>query len=172
MEKPAITPELKVAALLDHYPELENTLIEMAPEFEKLKNPFLRKTIARVTTLKQASAIAKISAEVMVNQLRLMVGQQLFEGFAGIDDSFEGNMPEWVLQKEPFETYDASPVIKSGGMPLCRIMNDIDRLQPGQLYLLISPMLPAPLLEKARDKGFKTWSEKKSDNQYHNWITR
>ncbi len=172
MEKPEITPEMKVAALLDHYPELENALVELAPEFKKLKNPFLRKTIARVTSLKQAAAIAKIPAEAMVNKLRIMVGQPSLAGFAGVEERYEGNRPDWLQVNEPFETFDASPVINSGGMPLGRIMTDIDRLQPGQLYLLVTPMLPVPLLEKARNEGFKTWSEKKSDNQYNNWISR
>lgn len=53
-----ITPHTKVSELLDAYPELEPILLELSPAFEKLKNPLLRKTIARFTTLKHAASIA------------------------------------------------------------------------------------------------------------------
>ena len=50
-----ISPETKIGSLLDRFPDLEKTLLEMAPEFKKLRNPILRKTIARVTSLRQES---------------------------------------------------------------------------------------------------------------------
>ena len=43
-----ISPKTKVGELLDAYPELESVLMEMSPAFEKLKNPILRRTVARV----------------------------------------------------------------------------------------------------------------------------
>ena len=46
-----IEPVTKIAALLDHYPELEDVLIGMAPPFKKLKNPILRKSVAKVASL-------------------------------------------------------------------------------------------------------------------------
>ena len=51
--KITISPKTKVGELLDAYPELEPVLMAMSPAFEKLKNPVLRKTVARVATLQQ-----------------------------------------------------------------------------------------------------------------------
>ncbi len=48
-ERPTITPEMKIGALLDAYPDLEKILIEIAPTFAKLSDPALRKTICRWT---------------------------------------------------------------------------------------------------------------------------
>ena len=45
-----ISPKTKVGELLDVYPELEPVLMSMSPAFEKLRNPVLRKTVARVAT--------------------------------------------------------------------------------------------------------------------------
>ena len=50
-----ITPKTKVMQLLDAYPALESLLIETIPAFEKLRNPVLRKTVARITSLQQAA---------------------------------------------------------------------------------------------------------------------
>jgi hypothetical protein len=44
-----ILPTTKVGALLDRYPELEDILIGLAPPFKKLKNPLLRKGVAKIT---------------------------------------------------------------------------------------------------------------------------
>ncbi len=52
--RPAITPDLKLGDLLDAYPELEDVLIEIAPAFRKLRNPVLRRTVAKLTSLRQA----------------------------------------------------------------------------------------------------------------------
>ena len=50
-----ISPKTKVGELLDAYPELEQLLMAMSPAFEKLKNPVLRRTVAKVATLQQIS---------------------------------------------------------------------------------------------------------------------
>jgi hypothetical protein len=48
----SITPSTKVAALLDRFPELEELLIGIAPPFKKLKNPMLRRGVAKVASVK------------------------------------------------------------------------------------------------------------------------
>lgn len=65
-----ITPQTLIGDLLKNYPQLEDTLIEIAPVFRKLKNPILRKTVARVTTLKQAAVVGNVSLSTMINELR------------------------------------------------------------------------------------------------------
>ncbi|MGD8491813.1 MAG: DUF1858 domain-containing protein, partial [Anaerolineae bacterium] len=56
MSETIIAPKTKVAELISAYPQLEQVLIDYVPAFEKLKNPVLRKTVARITTLQQAAA--------------------------------------------------------------------------------------------------------------------
>ena len=53
-----INLQTKIATLLKVYPELEERLIELVPAFDKLRNPILRRTIAKVTSLQQAAAMA------------------------------------------------------------------------------------------------------------------
>ena len=56
-----ITPETKVAQLLEDHPALEEVLVSLAPAFSKLRNPVLRRTIARVTTLKRAAEVRNMT---------------------------------------------------------------------------------------------------------------
>ena len=57
MEKLIITPKTKIYDLFEGYPQLEDILIGSAPEFKKLKNPVLRKTITSITNIGQAAII-------------------------------------------------------------------------------------------------------------------
>ena len=46
--------------IINAYPELENELVNYVPAFEKLKNPLLRHTVAKVATLQQAATIGRV----------------------------------------------------------------------------------------------------------------
>jgi hypothetical protein len=70
-----ISPKTKVGDLLEAYPELESVLMSMSPAFEKLKNPVLRKTVARVATLQQVSVVGRVNIEEMIRRLRKEAGQ-------------------------------------------------------------------------------------------------
>ena len=73
MEKVIITPETKIYDLLENYPALENKLIEIAPVFSQLKNPLLRRIIAKITSIKQAALVGNVSLNHLVNELRIEV---------------------------------------------------------------------------------------------------
>ena len=75
-DRVTITPSTKVAALLDSYPQLEDVLIGIAPPFKKLKNPILRRSVAKVASLRQAAAVGRLPVEELVNKLRDAVGQE------------------------------------------------------------------------------------------------
>ena len=53
METPKliISPKTKVLQLIEAYPQLEDMLIDYVPAFRKLKNPIMRNTVAKMTTL-------------------------------------------------------------------------------------------------------------------------
>jgi hypothetical protein len=78
-----ITPKTKVLELIETYPELEDVLIEYAPAFKNLKNPVLRRTVAKIATLQQAAAIGGVKTEELINRLRKEVGQDLITGETG-----------------------------------------------------------------------------------------
>ena len=95
-----ILPSTKVAQLLDAYPELEDVLIRMAPPFKKLKNPILRKSVAKVATLKQAAVAGRLDLSSMINQLREAVGQAPLDSDGGqaLEEDYLGSAPDWFNQ--------------------------------------------------------------------------
>ena len=76
-----IEPTSKVDAVLEHYPELEDVLIGMAPPFKKMKNPFLRKSVGKVATLRQAAAVGRLSVEDVKNMKVLFHTWNLFMSY-------------------------------------------------------------------------------------------
>lgn len=70
-----ITSPITVHELLEVYPELEDDLTNIAPPFRKLKNPFLRKTVAKVATIKYISAFGGVPLSDLISKLREAVGQ-------------------------------------------------------------------------------------------------
>jgi len=165
-DKLIITPDTKIFDLLENYPILENKLIEIVPVFSKLKNPVLRKTITKVKSLKQAALVGSVSLSHLVNELRKEVGQ--------FTETFNENKEtaKAAIQRpdKTKEVYDASLDIESGAHPLGKVMSDIQKLGNDECYLLITPFLPAPLIQKVEEKGFKVLTENDKDGSFQNYI--
>ena len=85
-EKLIITPKTKVLELIETYPQLEDVLIKYVPAFSKLKNPLLRRTVAKIATLQQAASIGNVKTGDLINLLRKEVGQVLLD--SGFDTAY------------------------------------------------------------------------------------
>ncbi|MEW6506829.1 MAG: DUF1858 domain-containing protein [Bacteroidota bacterium] len=163
-----ITPKTLVGDLLNAYPELEEKLIEIAPVFKKLKNPVLRKTIAKVTTLKQAAVVGNVSISEMINRLRKAVDQE--ETLLIEEPSAVKPKPDWVKNDKIKFEYDASIDLESGIHPAAKVTKDVLQLQGDEIYLLITPFIPAPLIKILEDKGLVTFTEKRSESSFYTYI--
>ena len=156
--RPPITPDTKVAELLDNYPELEDVLIGLAPPFKKLKNPLLRRSVAKVTSLRQAAAVGKISVHETVDKLRAIVGQQQISGEPIRDgDSYFSGEPEWFDRSQVVATIveaELSPDV----MPLNPLIRRAAKLREGEIIELVTTYLPAPGIDIMKGKGFSVWS--------------
>ena len=166
--KLVITARTRIKELLDAYPELEPVLIDLAPAFKKLKNPILRNTIARVTTIQQAAQIGEIPLDVIVNKLRGLTGQEPLDIEGKKAEA--GSRPAWAYENKATATLDARDLIASGGHPLSVVLQEASDLKQGDVYLLITPFYPAPLVDKLKDSGFLHWSEKIRSDLYHNYF--
>lgn len=168
-----ITPQTKVGELLDAYPELESVLIEIAPQFKKLRNPILRRTVARVTSLAQAARVGNVPIGDMVQSLRRQVGQPDLEVEASATVSAEitaNPAPEWMDQEVIVGSLDARPMIDAGEQPLGRVMQQLGSLQPGEIFELITPFEPAPLIDKATARGYRVWTTVRSTDEHRTYF--
>jgi hypothetical protein len=163
-DKLIITPKTKVLQLLAAYPQLEDTLIATVPAFRKLKNPLLRRTVAKVATLQQAAAVGGIKAEELINRLRREVGQDIYAESAGT--TYRTFQPAWFAARKVAAELDARPLLAAGEQPVNQVMADFAALPSGQIYKLSAPFLPAPLIDKGSSLGLDHWLVKESEENF------
>jgi hypothetical protein len=165
MSKPKLTisPKTKVGELLDAFPQLEDVLLELSPSFAKLKNPILRKTVARVASLQQAAMVGGLKVDELVNRLRKEVGQDLFGSESENVQYLAVIPPDWFNETQVVQRFDASPIINSGGSPMADILTLAKELQQGEILEIKTPFVPAPIIDMLKDKGFKSFSVQKGD---------
>ena len=167
----AITPNSKIGALLQEFPQLEDVLMRMSLAFGHLRNPILRKTVAKVATLRQVAKIGDVPLETLINTLRQAVGfnkEWSEDGAAGAT----AGAPNWMQNATVAKSLDARPVISGGGHPLEQILRELKELPAGSIYLLITPFLPAPLLDLVKKQGHQVWSRKNNEGLHENYIRK
>jgi len=164
-----ITPESKIGDLLESYPELEKTLMSLSPAFKKLSNPILRRTVAKVATLRQVAQIGNIPLTKLINDLREAVGQ---DGGDGYDDSVSvgSNPPDWFDRKLIARSFDARPVIEEGRNPMGEFFKILGEVDEHQICELLTTFVPAPLIELARSKKYSSWTEKHEEEKFSTYF--
>ncbi|MEN8225328.1 MAG: DUF1858 domain-containing protein [Bacteroidota bacterium] len=165
-----ITPKTKVLQLIETYPQLEEVLIEYAPAFKRLKNPVLRKTIAKITTLQQAAAIGNVKVEDMINRLRKEVGQDKITD--NTTSSYNYTKPEWFKEELIGTEFDAVEMLARGEHPVNQVMADLNVMDEGKIYKLITPFLPAPLIDKAMSLNCQHWVDKKAEDEFYIYFIK
>ncbi len=166
MEKLIITPKTKIYDLLESYPELEDLLISMAPQFQKLKNPILRKTVTKITNLSQASVIGGLKVEELVSRLRKEVGQTEVETLDTGEKNYVTEKPAWFNEENITETIDISEMLNAGEQPVHEVLSAMKKLGGGEVLKIAAPFIPAPLLDKSIGLNYKHWLQKIGENEF------
>ncbi len=149
----AITPETTIGALLEAYPEVEGILVDMAPAFAKLRNPVVRRTVAKVATLEQAAKIGGVSLQAMILKLRDVTGQggpDLPVLQSRQDATADAS---WLTDGRVVEEIDADAMLERGVHPIGKIREAVGALGPGEVVVLRSSFRPQPLIETLRRAG-------------------
>ena len=166
-----ILPSTKVAALLDRYPQLEDVLINLAPPFRKLKNPLLRKGVARLASLQQAAAAAGLPTGELVNKLRAAVGQEAVNADeAGAEEAYFTAKPAWFDATKVVSTIDERAASDPDQMPIAGVLQKASLLREGAILELITAFIPAPGIGVLLKKGFQVWSVKDDTGAIRTYI--
>ncbi len=184
-----ITPDMKIGTLLDTFPELESVLIEIAPTFKKLKNPILRKTVAKVATIDKAAGMANISTRDLINKLRTAVGQPTadkdFEqkdntipspcaqlpDISSITNNGKHNSethppPAWFNDNQISQTIDADAILAAGEVPVSTIMKAAKTLSETGILKITVDFKPLPMIDMLEKQGYQTYCRQTTDNIY------
>jgi hypothetical protein len=80
--------------------------------------------------------------------------------------------PGWIKSENIKITLDARPLLAQGIHPLERVQQECATLQSGDIYEIITPFPPAPMIEKMTAAGFETHSESRNDGTVHTYFLK
>jgi len=80
--------------------------------------------------------------------------------------------PAWLDKTKIKITLDARPILASGDHPVQRVMDECATLQPGEIYEIITPFPPMPMIEKLTAKGFENFVEPADNGLFHTYFRR
>ena len=154
-----ITMETKISDLLNSRPDMKDILITINPKFKKLNNPVLRRTLAKLASVKQAAVVGGMDALDLLNQLRVAVGQEpVKSGGATQAKREEEGVPEWVSQKAK-AAFDGNAMLDREENPLAEITKAMRQLEEGDIVTLTVDFKPEPLIDEFLKKGYKVYTE-------------
>jgi hypothetical protein len=172
MERLIITPKTKIYELLEAYPELEEILIDAAPDFRKLRNPLLRNTIARITSISQAAIIGKLNVGELVNKLREAVGQDNIVKLEVSGANYNTTQPDWFKASSIVTIIDIKEILNRGEQPVFEVLAAIKALGKNEILKITSPFIPAPLIDKTLSLGYKHWLNKLKEDEFEVFFVR
>lgn len=168
-----INGDTKVAALLEAYPELEETLIAMAPPFKKLRNPILRRSVAKVASLRQAAAVGRLPITGMVNELRSAVGLEPIDDETNEEvHEYFGAQPAWFDESKIVVSLSEESDFDESKMPITSIVKHCNELHEGEILEIRASFLPAPGIDLMLAKGFLSWSIEDEGGRVRTYLTK
>jgi len=166
-----ITLDTKIADLLNNYDGMKEILIKINPKFEKLNNPILRRTIAKVAGVKQAAIVGGMEPMELVNKLRVAVGQSPLDMVSTEEIEIHQKAPQWI-EKEPSITIDANEILDSDENPLAELHMALKKLVEGEVVLIYSDFRPEPLIEEFDKKGYSTYCHEVESEVFMTYILK
>jgi uncharacterized protein (DUF2249 family) len=164
--KMAVSPDMKVSEVLRKHPELLDVLVSQSPEFQRLRNPVLRKVMARLVTLRQAAAIAGIDPPELVAALNRALGVEEAPSEGAGPGSRTGPRPSWARDDLVAVELDVRDMQRRHEEPFSRIMQAVSSVQPGRIFKLRNTFEPFPLYEVLGRRGFAAWAERLADDDW------
>ena len=166
-----ITPTVTVHALLEAYPELEEVLIGIAPPFKKLKNPFLRRSVAKVATIKHIASVGGIPLNELITKIREAVGlPENSESYK--DQDYFGEQPDWFSHDKVVISLDEDKVEDKDKMTLVILLREAKNVKKGEIIELVTSFLPAPGIDILKSKGYSVWTHKVHDDLIKSYFLK
>lgn len=187
----------RIADVLRRDPALTEVFIAASPVFEKLRNPLMRKTMARLTTVEQAAGVAGVDPALLVDRLNTALsGGSPVDGVSSASATSaappaepvpvaSGNgsaqvatvaeaagMPAALASLAPdrIVDLDVREDLRNGREPFSIIMAARRTLEPGNVLRLRAIFEPVPLYVVMAKQGLEHWTEELGDEDWRVWF--
>ncbi len=166
-----ISPSVTVHELLEAYPDLEEVLIDIAPPFKKLRNPFLRKSVAKIATIKHISSVGGVPLVELIDKIREAVGQpKSMESYE--EQNYFSEQPEWFSQEMISLSIDEDKMEDKDKMTLTIVLKEARSVKKGEIIELVTSFLPAPGIDILKSKGYSVWTRKEGSDLIKSYFLK
>lgn len=167
-----INAKTRISELIKANPLVIDSLVELNPNFSKLRNPILRSLLARRVSISDACAIAGCKFSDFMDKMTL-IG---FTTDREVDLSVakdHGNITA-ANTTGGFKVVelDVRPVIASGSDPLELILKSSKSLKDNECLKIINTFEPVPLINLLSKQGFRSWSERAEKDLVYTWFVK
>jgi len=164
MARPGVTAETKIADAIAADPALLERLVALHPTFKRLRNPLIRGTMGRLTTLGEAARVAGVP----LGELLAVAGAPPPGSVEQAPPADDNARPAWLetLDLEGAERLDVRPALAQGEEPLGLILKRAAGIAPGGVLVIEAPFDPAPLRRVLGRKGFSAHAERLAEDHW------
>lgn len=172
MKSAVINPKTKISELIKANPGTIDALIEINPNFNKLKNPILRSLLARRVSISDACRIGNCELTEFLTKME-SIGFKIEDSEDPLPD-VEGDMTtasQFGADLSVVEL-DVRPLLAGGGDPLALILKKSKELKKGECLKIINTFEPLPLINLLRKHGFRSRTERPGIDLVLTWFVR
>ena len=164
-----INEQTRISEIIKSNEQAIEIIARINSNFNKLKNPVLRKLLAPRVNVKQAAKIGGVSSDEMLEALH-KIGFQI----ANHQSEETLNTPEIKKQIDMNHletvTLDVRPILNSGKDPFNKIMAQLKTMNEKQALLIINTFEPIPLLNILKDKGYIYETSRPNEQEVHTLL--
>lgn len=167
-----VTTTTKISDLIKANPASIDAIASINKHFKKLKNPILRRTLARRVTIADAARIGGVPVEVFFEKLA-EVGFEIDKTVLPdkpADKQEEADVA--IVSDGKVVELDVRPVIEGGSDPFNMIMEAIKDLPEGAVLKIINSFEPIPLITILREKGYESKVERPEEGVVHTYFKK
>lgn len=139
--KKTVGPDTRLKGALDLDPRVVEYVISLNPhDFERLRNPLMRRLMAPRITLSRVAAMAGVPVGELLEGVAALGGAAVESGYRGWQlPRSPKETPPWVTGVEPgnVRTVDLLPLDDAlDADPMLPVMKEIKALSPGEVLLI------------------------------------
>lgn len=166
----------RLSEALAAHPDVLEFIISLNPhDFNRLRNPLLRKVMPPRITLGRIARMVDMPTRELVEKIHAIAG---IKGKVDIvldeaplpESSVEA--PEWLwdVDLERLKWVDVLPIDEIGGDPMPPINIAVNGLQCGEVVGIKHKWEPQPLFDIWASRGFEFWSHQEGADEWHIFV--
>ncbi|MBU6453877.1 MAG: DUF1858 domain-containing protein [Cyanobacteria bacterium REEB67] len=175
--KSKMNGDTKLAEALTYNPAILDYLVSLNPhDFERLRNPLMRRVMPARITLRRLAAMVNIPDQEFLDKINSLAGQPLEkirDSLAAVPTSSE-QPPVWMadLGEAQIKWVDVLPGDQKLDDPMPPINIAVNALRPGEVIGIKHKWQPQPLFDIWELRGLQYWTQKIDTDEWHIFVHR